>query len=352
MIYLMIPSMTIKLLKLNENVKKHFKNKTILVTGGTGSIGLGLIKQLTLLKPKQIRIFSNDENSIVEIKEIIGTNKIFQFMVGDVRDKERLQLAIRNVDIVFHAAAMKHIDICEQNPFDAVKTNVFGTSNILEASIIENVSKFIFISTDKATNPSSTLGASKLLAERLTLDASSYVGHGKTIFSIVRFGNVLGSRGSVFQIFHKQIEHNESLTVTDEKMTRFIMSLSEASKMILKVTEIAKDGEIFILKMPSVKILELAKGMIRVFKNKFPNREISNEIKILKSREKERYHEFLITNDELHFCHDIGDMYKISRKENESPLAVKQFSSETSQKISKDDLDQIINELMNEYITY
>ena len=352
MIYLMIPSMTIKLLKLNENVKKHFKNKTILVTGGTGSIGLGLIKQLTLLKPKQIRIFSNDENSIVEIKEIIGINKIYQFMVGDVRDKERLQLAIRNVDIVFHAAAMKHIDICEQNPFDAVKTNVFGTSNILEASIIENVSKFIFISTDKATNPSSTLGASKLLAERLTLDASSYVGHGKTIFSIVRFGNVLGARGSVFQIFHKQIEHNESLPVTDEKMTRFIMSLSEASKMILKVTEIAKDGEIFILKMPSVKILELAKGMIRVFKNKFPNREISNEIKILKSREKERYHEFLITNDELDFCHDIGDMYKISRKENKSPLAVKQFSSETSQKISKDDLDQIINELMNEYITY
>ena len=196
------------------------------------------------------------------------------------------------------------------------------------------------------------MGASKLLAERLTLDASSYVGHGKTIFSIVRFGNVLGSRGSVFQIFHKQIEHNESLTVTDEKMTRFIMSLSEASKMILKVTEIAKDGEIFILKMPSVKILELAKGMIRVFKNKFPNREISNEIKILKSREKERYHEFLITNDELDFCHDIGDMYKISRKENKSPLAEKQFSSETSQKISKDDLDQIINELMNEYITY
>ena len=144
MIYLMIPSMTIKLLKLNENVKKHFKNKTILVTGGTGSIGLGLIKQLTLLKPKQIRIFSNDENSIVEIKEIIGINKIFQFMVGDVRDKERLQLAIRNVDIVFHAAAMKHIDICEQNPFDAVKTNVIGTSNILEISIIEDVSKVIF----------------------------------------------------------------------------------------------------------------------------------------------------------------------------------------------------------------
>ena len=131
----MIPSMTIKLLKLNENVKKHFKNKTILVTGGTGSIGLGLIKQLTLLKPKQIRIFSNDENSIVEIKEIIGINKIYQFMVGDVRDKERLQLAIRNVDIVFHAAAMKQVPATEYNPFEAVKTNIFGAKNIIESCI-------------------------------------------------------------------------------------------------------------------------------------------------------------------------------------------------------------------------
>ena len=230
-------------MKIDGNLKNEFKNKVILITGGTGSIGLGIIKQLMNFQPKQIRIFSNDENSIVEVKETIGNNKIFQFMVGDVRDKDRLQLAIRNVDIVFHAAAMKHIDICEQNPFDAVKTNVIGTSNILEVSIIENVSKVIFISTDKATNPSSTLGASKLLAERLTLDASSYIGNSKTVFTIVRFGNVLGSRGSVFQIFQKQILAHNPLTVTDARMTRFIMSISDASKMILKVTKIAKDGD-------------------------------------------------------------------------------------------------------------
>ena len=123
-------------MKIDGNLKNEFKNKVILITGGTGSIGLGIIKQLMNFHPKQIRIFSNDENSIVEVKEAIGNNKIFQFMVGDVRDKDRLQLAIRNVDIVFHAAAMKHIDICEQNPFDAVKTNVIGTSNILEISIL------------------------------------------------------------------------------------------------------------------------------------------------------------------------------------------------------------------------
>jgi len=172
---------------LENNIINEFKGKTILITGGSGSIGLGLVKQLIQCKPKAIRIFANDENSIFETRRTIGDNSLFKYMVGDVRDKDRLQLAIRNVDIVFHAAAMKHIDICEQNPFDAVKTNVLGTSNILEASIIENVLKFIFISTDKATNPTSTLGASKLLAERLTLDASTYNENGKTIFAIARF---------------------------------------------------------------------------------------------------------------------------------------------------------------------
>ena len=192
--------------KSNLNLAREFKGKNILITGGTGSIGMGLAKQLIKYNPKEIRIFSNDENSIFEAKENLGGNHIYKFMVGDVRDKDRLNLAIRNVDIVYHTAAMKHIEICEENPFDAVKTNVVGTSNVLESSIIEGIEKFVFISTDKATNPTSTLGGSKLLAERLTLDAGTYSGKGKTKFSIVRFGNVLGSRGSVFQIFQKQIK--------------------------------------------------------------------------------------------------------------------------------------------------
>ena len=338
---------------LKKSVIDEFKNKIVLVTGGTGSIGLGLIKQLLKCKPKQIRIFSNDENSFVEIKELMGDNKILQYMVGDVRDKDRLNLAIRNVDIVFHAAAMKHIDICEENPFDAVKTNVVGTSNILEASIIENISKFIFISTDKATNPTSTLGGSKLLAERLTLDASSYVGSGKTKFAIVRFGNVIGSRGSVFQIFQKQITNKEPITVTDARMTRFIMSISEAAEMILNVTSMTKDGEIFILKMPSVKIEDLAKGMLEVFKKRFSNSKISSKIKISKSRERERFHEFLVTDEEIPFCHDVGRMYKITKTENKlRKINSKEFSSETATRIDKKRLHQIINELIDDYITY
>ena len=333
----------------NVNLLKEFKGKNILITGGTGSIGMGLAKQLAKYNPKEIRIFSNDENSIFEAKENLGTNHVYKLMVGDVRDKDRLNLAIRNVDIVFHTAAMKHITICEDNPFDAVKTNVVGTSNILEASIIEEVEKFVFISTDKATNPTSTLGGSKLLAERLTLDAGTYAGKGKTKFAIVRFGNVLGSRGSVFQIFQNQIKMKKPLTVTDKRMTRFIMSISEAASMILKVTKILKDGEIYILKMPSIRIEDLAKGMLHVYGSRFPDYRNTSSLKITKPRG-ERFHELLITNEEMPFCHDIGDMYKISKTENKKRLQQKEFSSETASRISQSKLHKTINELINEYV--
>jgi len=337
---------------LERSIISEFKGKTILITGGTGSIGLGLVKQLLQCNPKSIRIFANDENSIFETRRTIGEKPVLKYMVGDVRDKERLQLAIRNVDIIFHAAAMKHIDICEQNPFDAVKTNVIGTSNILEAAILEKVSKFIFISTDKATNPTSTLGASKLLAERLTLDASSYADNGKTIFAIARFGNVIGSRGSVFQIFYHQIRNRIPLTVTDPRMTRFIMSISEAASMILKMTHIAKDGEVFILKMPSVRIEDLARAMVDIYKKRYPHTKIP-KIKISKTREHERFHESLITADELTYCHDLGNMYKISKMiTNKKKIHLEQLNSETAKHISMEKLYNSINELLDEYVSY
>ena len=333
---------------IDKTLLREFKGKKILVTGGTGSVGTGIVHELIKYKPSTIRILSNDENSIFELRRIFGNSPPLTYMVGDVRDIDRIKLAIRNIDIVFHAAAMKHIDICEENPFDAVKTNVIGTSNLIEAAILENVSKFIFISTDKATSPSTTLGASKLLAERLTQDAATYRGLGKTIFSIVRFGNVLGSRGSVFQIFQDQLHKGKSLTVTDSRMTRFIMSITDAASLILKVTNIAKDGEIFILKMPSVKIIDLAKTMAKVFKSRFPKNKIP-PIKISRVRERERLHEFLVTQTEIPYCQDIGNMYKISKSftKKESPL--KKFSSETSTRISEKQLMKIINELFDQY---
>jgi len=335
--------------KLEDTIKRQFKNKIILISGGTGSIGIGIVKQLIQYKPKMIKILTNDENSIFESRKILGELPEIKYIVGDIRDNDRLRLAMRNVNIVFHAAAMKHIDICEQNPFDAVKTNVIGTSNILEASIIEGVSKFVLISTDKATNPTTTLGASKLLAERLTQDASSYVENNNTIFSIVRFGNVIGSRGSVFQIFYNQLKNNLPITVTDSQMTRFIMSISNAASMILKISLIAQDGETFILKMPSVKIEELAKSMVEVFKKRTNQKNIQ-KIKISKVREYERFYEILVTSDEIPFCSDLGDMYKLSKKQSKSRLSDTQFNSETGKKISKIKLEKIINELMDEYL--
>ena len=335
--------------KLEDTIKRQFKNKIILISGGTGSIGTGIVKQLLEYKPKMIKILTNDENSIFESRKLLGEISQIKYIVGDIRDNDRLRLAMRNVNIVFHAAAMKHIDICEQNPFDAVKTNVVGTSNILEASIIEGVSKFVLISTDKATNPTTTLGASKLLAERLTQDASSYVEGKKTIFSIVRFGNVIDSRGSVFQIFYNQLKNNLPITVTDSQMTRFIMSISDAASMILKISLIAQDGETFILKMPSVKIEELAKSMVEVFKKRTNQKNIP-KVKISKVREYERFYEILVTSDEIPFCYDLGDMYKLSKKQSKSKLSDTQFNSETGKKISKIKLEKIINELMDEYL--
>ncbi len=334
------------MIKISKEIKNAYKNKNILVTGGTGSIGLALVKQLLSCKPKSIKVLTNDENSIFDSSNIIGKNKIIKYILGDIRDKDRCQLALRHIDIVFHAAAMKHIDICEENPFDAIKTNVIGTSNMLEASISEGISKFIFISTDKATNPTTTLGASKLLAERLTLDAGTSSGNQKMIFSIVRFGNVIGSRGSIFQIFRQQLKKNSPLTVTDSRMTRFIMSISDAASMIIKIGHIAKDSETFILKMPTVKIEDLAKIMIQVYKEKNKLAKVP-KIKISKVRNYERFQEFLVTTDEMPFCHDIEHMYKITRKQAKHIISPKDVNSATAARISKKKLRQVINELFD-----
>lgn len=334
---------------IDKKIINEFSGEKILITGGTGSVGLGLINQLIRCKPKGIRIFTNDENSVFEAKRIWGKQKNISFLIGDIRDSERLKFAIRDADIVFHAAAMKHVDLCEENPFDAIKTNIIGTSNILEASLLEDVKKFVFISTDKATNPSSTLGASKLLGEKLTLKASSYRGLGKTIFSVVRFGNVIGSRGSVFQIFHDQLKDGKPLTITDPKMTRFIMSINDAALLILKATQIAKDGETFILKMPSVRIDKLAQGIMDVFKQLFPKLNINEKMSIKGARPGERFHEFLITEDEIPYCFDVGNMYKIKKNKIGGKITKSNFSSETAPKIGKKDLIRIVKELFHEY---
>lgn len=336
----------------DDSVRDYFSGKIILVTGGTGTIGLGLIKKLMEFKPRAIRLLTNDENSLFETKLMLERLGPVTYMLGDVREIDRVRLAIRNADIVYHVAALKHIDLCERNPFEAVKTNVIGTQNMLEASLFEGVEKFMFISTDKAMDPSSTLGATKLLCERLTIDASSYRGTGRTIFSCVRFGNVLGSRGSVFHVFLDQIRRGGPVTLTHPDMTRFIMLPSEAIQLILKTTTLAKGGEIFILKMPAINVADLANVMIEQLAPRFNIPQDSIELQIKGARPGEKMHERLMTEEELLLCDDLGPLVRINfhaTTNRAGDVDSKTIRSETAKRLSKDEIRKSISDLLLEF---
>ena len=217
---------------MKKQLEKTFRNKKILVTGGTGCIGSEIVINLLKYQPDVVRIFSNDEDSTFRMSQELSKNQNVRFLIGDIRDKERLIVAMENIDIVYHAAALKHVPLCEYNPFEAIKTNVLGTQNVIESALKTDVNSVINISTDKAVNPTSTMGATKLLAEKLMTDANFYKGPSKTIFSSVRFGNVLYSRGSVIPLFEEQIKKKKMITITNPKMTRFMMSKENAEKAI------------------------------------------------------------------------------------------------------------------------
>src|SRR3990167_1334073 len=203
--------------------------QTILVSGGCGSIGSVLVKELLEKhSPKQVRVLDNNEAGLFQAIRKYSENKQVRFLLGDVRDKDRVSWAMRNVDVVFHAAALKHVALNEYSPFESVKTNVVGTQNLIEAALSNNIETFINISTDKAANPTSTMGASKLLAEMLTSGADYFKGGGRTVFASVRFGNVLNSSGSVIPIFLDQIKNGGPVTITDKRMNRNFMSIKEA----------------------------------------------------------------------------------------------------------------------------
>ena len=285
-----------------------FKNKKILVTGGTGCIGSEIVKSILNYKPKVVRIFSNDEDSTFKMSQEIGTSKNRRFLIGDIRDKERLITAMDGIDIVYHAAALKHVPLCEYNPFEAIKTNVLGTQNIIDAALENNVKKVINISTDKAVNPVNTMGATKLLAEKLIIDANFYKGPRETIFSCVRFGNVLFSRGSVIPLFEEQIKQNKIITITDPKMTRFMMSIDNTIDLVFKATLIAKGGEIFILKMPVVRLGDLADVVIKEYAEKYKCKSSDIKKEIIGPRPGEKIFEELMTELEAEKAFETKDM--------------------------------------------
>ncbi|MFJ7732316.1 UDP-N-acetylglucosamine 4,6-dehydratase (inverting) [Lysinibacillus sp. NPDC097231] len=274
------------------------KNKTVLVTGGTGSFGKKFINKILTLDVKKVIVFSRDEMKQYEMKQEFADSRL-RFFIGDVRDKERLHRAFDGVDIVIHAAAMKHVDACEYNPFEAVKTNINGAQNIIEAAIDCGVEKVIALSTDKACSPVNLYGATKLASDKLFVAANAYVGEKKTSFSVVRYGNVVGSRGSVVPFF-KKIKETGTLPVTDERMTRFWITLEQGVQFVLDNLERMHGGEIFVPKIPSMRVIDLAKAIAP-----------GCNIEIVGIRPGEKLHEAMIMEDDARHTVEFDDYYII-----------------------------------------
>ena len=320
-----------------------YKGKKVLVTGGSGSIGQKIVKELLKYDVDVVRVLDNNETALFDLENDLNSSKIRTF-VGDIRDYKRLERAFKDIDIIFHAAAYKHVPLCEYNPMDAVKTNVGGTQNIIDAAIACDVKKVILISTDKAVNPVNVMGATKLLAERLMTSSNAYSGADGTKFSCVRFGNVLNSRGSVIPVFKKQIKNGGPVTITDEGMTRFIMHIHEAAKLILTAGSLSEGSEIFILKMPSVRVPDLAEAMIEYYAPRYGFDVEDIDVKIIGKRIGEKLHEELMTPDEILYAEDNGELFIIRKEINENHPDFIYNSSEIEQ-LSKKDILKVLSEL-------
>jgi len=347
---------------MQKQLENIFRGKKILVTGGTGCIGSEIVRSVLKYKPEVVRIFSNDENATFQmINETDDTEvKMMheipnrRFLIGDVRDKERVMLAMEDIDIVYHAAALKHVPLCEYNPFEAIKTNVLGTRNVIEAALESGVDRVISISTDKAVNPVNTMGATKLLAEKLIIDANEGKGSKPTIFSSVRFGNVSFSRGSVIPLFEEQIRQKKPITITNPEMTRFMMSVSDTIELVFKATLLAKGGELFILKMPVVRLGDLIDVIIETYAEKYHYKKESIKKNIIGLRPGEKMFEELMTESEAAFGFETDDMliippqlempsisYTISDYPNARHCTLGRYSSRDVKPISKEEIKKL-----------
>ncbi|MDO8594525.1 MAG: SDR family NAD(P)-dependent oxidoreductase [bacterium] len=337
-------------------MQNPFKGKTILVTGGTGSIGSEIVRQLLKKGPKVIRVFSRHEEGHHQLMlELAAFQPLVRFIIGDIRDKDRLALAMEGVDIVFHAAAMKHVPLCESNPFEAVKTNIIGTQNLIEVARSANVEHVIGISTDKAAEPESVLGTSKLMAEKLFLATYFYKGNKRTTFTCVRFGNVLGSRGSILPLLKKQIVERGEVTVTDSNMTRFVMTIPQAVNLVLSAVALSRGQEIFILKMSSAKLGDIVDAAIAHFAPQAGKKPSDIRIRVIGKRAGEKLHERLLAEHELARVLETKEMYILTPNETVglqeyTPVyqgavpgaSTTYYSSEFAPKLSLEELSALI----------
>lgn len=281
-----------------------WKNQVVLVTGGTGSFGKKFTKiLLEEQQPKKVIIFSRDELKQHEMQVGGFNDERLRYFIGDVRDRERLVRAMHGVDVVVHAAALKQVPACEYNPMEAIKTNIMGTANVVEAALDAGVKKVLTVSTDKAVSPANLYGATKLAAEKLTIQSNAYAGGSATRFSCVRYGNVVGSRGSVVPLFLK-LRSTGKITITDDRMTRFWLSLEQGVRFVIHSIEQMEGGEVFVPKIPSTKVTDLARAIAPQAK-----------LEIIGIRPGEKLHEMLISEDEARHTVELETMFVVQPAE-------------------------------------
>jgi UDP-N-acetylglucosamine 4,6-dehydratase/5-epimerase len=279
--------------------RMDWRGRSVLVTGGTGSFGSRFVERMvSTYHPRRLVVFSRDELKQSQLAARVKDPSL-RFFIGDVRDRDRLQRAMHGIDVVIHAAALKQVPACEYNPFEAVKTNVLGANNVIEAAIDQGVERVVALSTDKAVNPVNVYGATKLCAEKMFVQGNSYAGGLKTRMAVVRYGNVVGSRGSVIPLFLDQRDGGE-LTITDERMTRFWLTLDEGVDFVVRAVERMQGGEIFVPKIPSMRVIDLARAIAP-----------DASLRVVGVRPGEKLHEVLLSPDESRHSVDVDGMYVV-----------------------------------------
>ena len=282
---------------------KIFEDKIILITGGTGSFGSTILKKLIEFNVKEIRIFSRDENKQDEMRNRLKNKKV-KFYIGDVREYESISIAMKKVDFVFHAAALKQVPSCEFYPIESIKTNILGSDNVIKSALDNGVKKLICLSTDKAVYPINAMGMSKALMEKIMIAKSRLLDESETILSATRYGNVMGSRGSVIPYFIKLIKSQQEITITDPNMTRFLMSLEDSVNLVFYAFNNANQGDIFVQKAPACTINDLAIALKEIFNS-------NSRIKVIGTRHGEKLYESLLSREEMAQAIDLENYYKI-----------------------------------------
>jgi UDP-glucose 4-epimerase len=301
-----------------------FKNKVLMITGGTGSFGNTVLKRFLSTDVREIRIFSRDEKKQEDMR-IAFNNPKLKFYIGDVRDYESVSQAMKGVDYVFHAAALKQVPSCEFYPMEAVRTNVIGTENILNAATVSGVKRVVVLSTDKAVYPINSMGISKAMAEKLMVAKSRNQLADETVFCATRYGNVMASRGSVIPLFVTQLKEGKPLTLTDPNMTRFLMTLEDSVDLVLYAFEHGKQGDIFVQKAPASTVADLAQAIKEMFNKDEP-------VRVIGTRHGEKLYESLISREEMVKAEDMGGYYRIPADNRDLNYA--QYFSEGEEKIS------------------